>query len=130
MYRYQAAKKQVLHSKVLSFTVGSSPFLGISHLRRCAWWDLYLSFANVLLNNQCEANHECDSLIAFWGAPEVADVYLRWKIGPKVDIFALGPGAKGAKASRLVKAIAYRLLYIFLNASLIMLPRFGQSPPY
>ena len=24
------------------------------------------------------------------GAPEVADVYLRWKIGPKVDIFALG----------------------------------------
>lgn len=23
-------------------------------------------------------------------APEVADVYLRWKIGPKVDIFALG----------------------------------------
>ena len=26
----------------------------------------------------------------FGGAPEVADVYLRWKIGPKVDIFALG----------------------------------------
>lgn len=72
----------------------------------------------------------CDSLIAFWGAPEVADVYLRWKIGPKVDIFALGPGAKGAKASGLVKASEYRLLYILLNASLIMLPRFGQSPPY
>lgn len=38
----------------------------------------------------------------------MADVYLRWKIGPKVDIFALGPGAKGAKASGLVKAIAHR----------------------
>merc|ERR1719277_1433973 len=50
-------------------------------------FDLEGAPKKAVLEAQQFIDGRCTSI---YRAPELADVYLRWKIGPKVDVFALG----------------------------------------